>query len=133
MKTKKILYVEDDHASLKLMEHMLRRYYEIESTANAEEALQWVQSKRYDLILMDIKLGPIGMTGLDLVREIRKDDSYVNVPIIAVTAYAMAGDREKLLQKGCNDYVSKPIDFKLLMEAIQRQLPADVRQNEPAI
>lgn len=131
MKTKKILYVEDDSASLTLMEHLLRRNYDIETTSRAPKALELVQSKQYDLILMDIKLGPIGMTGLDLVEKIREIPVYQNVPIIAVTAYAMAGDRDYLIRRGCDDYVSKPIDFKMLHDAIQRHLPKNSEKNQP--
>jgi len=122
MKTKKILYVEDDSASLTLMEHLLRRHYDIETTSRAPKALELVRLKQYDLILMDIKLGPVGMTGLDLVEKIREIPAYKNVPIIAVTAYAMAGDRDYLIRKGCDDYVPKPIDFKMLNDAIKRHL-----------
>lgn len=131
MKTKKILYVEDDSASLTLMQHLLRRSYDIETTNSAQEALKLVHSKQYDLILMDIKLGPIGMTGLDLVEKIREIPVYQNVPIIAVTAYAMAGDRDYLIRRGCDDYVSKPIDFKMLNDAIQRHLPKNSEKNQP--
>ncbi len=128
MKTKKILYVEDDSASLTLMEHLLRRRYDIETTSRATKALELVRLKQYDLILMDIKLGPVGMTGLDLVEKIREIPAYKNVPIIAVTAYAMAGDRDYLIRKGCDDYVSKPIDFKMLNNAIKRHL---TEKNQP--
>jgi len=120
--TKKILYVEDDQASLTLMAHLLRKDYEIDGVQNAEQAIKMAQSKFYDLVLMDIKLGPIGMNGLEVARKIRKIPNYEDIPIIAVTAYAMAGDRENLLKNGCNDYVSKPLDFSKLKMAIKRQL-----------
>ena len=124
---KKILYVEDDHASLMLMAHLLRKDYDIDGIQNAKGAIEMVQSNPYDLILMDIKLGPIGMSGLEVAREIKKMPAYTFVPIIAVTAYAMAGDREKLLQNGCDDYVSKPLDFGKLKIAIARQLRKSTR------
>ena len=119
---KKILYVEDDRASLMLIAHLLRDKYDIDGAENAEAALENAINNRYDLILMDIKLGPIGRSGLEVIREIRKLPIYKLVPVIAVTAYAMAGDREELLKNGCDDYVSKPIDFIKLKRAIQRQL-----------
>ena len=127
--TKKILYVEDDQASLTLMAHLLRKDYEIDGVQNAEQAIKMAQSKQYDLVLMDIKLGPIGMSGLEVAREIRKIPDYEDIPIIAVTAYAMAGDRENLLKNGCDDYVSKPLDFGKLKMAIKRQLFESEQRN----
>ncbi len=127
--TKKILYVEDDQASLTLMAHLLRKNYEIDGVQDAEQAIKMAQSKLYDLVLMDIKLGPIGMSGLEVAHEIRKIPNYEDIPIIAVTAYAMAGDRENLLKNGCNDYVSKPLDFGKLKMAIKRQLFESEQKN----
>ncbi len=119
---KKILYVEDDKASLLLISHLLRNNFEMDGASNAESALEKVKRNQYDLILLDIKLGPIGKSGLEVLKEIREIPEYDAVPIIAVTAYAMAGDREEILRKGCNDYVSKPVDFKKLKHAINRQM-----------
>ncbi len=120
--TKKLLYVEDDRASLLLISHLLRNEFDVEGAIDAESALDKVRHNYFDLILMDIKLGPIGKSGLELLQKIRQLPDYKTIPVIAVTAYAMAGDREEILRKGCNDYVSKPVDFKKLKQAISRQM-----------
>jgi len=126
---KKILYVEDDRFSLLLIAHMLRDKYDIDGAENAETAFEMVLENRYDLILMDIRLGPVGKSGLELVHDIRQLPYYKVVPVIAVTAYAMAGDRENILKNGCDDYVAKPINFKILNSAILNQLKSSTHSS----
>ena len=78
-------------------------------------ALEKVQGRKYDAILMDINLG-MGMNGLELTGEIRKMPEYFNTPIIAVTAYAMKGEKEKFLDGGCSHYLSKPYSKRDIVE-----------------
>ncbi|MBN2639705.1 MAG: response regulator [Bacteroidales bacterium] len=121
---KRILYVEDDVSSQFLVEHILRRKYDIDVADKGVVALEKVQSNNYDLILMDIKLGK-GITGIEVTHEIRKLPQYRNTPILAVTAYAMPGDDDYIKEEGCNDYISKPIDFRYFKEKVDRLLQKD--------
>ncbi|MBK9097755.1 MAG: response regulator [bacterium] len=73
--------------------------------------------KKYDIILMDINLGK-GMSGVETTREIRKIESYKDVPIVAITGFAMRGDREEFIQAGCTDYLSKPFTRSKLLKLI---------------
>ena len=107
---KKILYVEDDLSSQFLVDHILKNKYDLDVAAKGMDALRMAHATKYDLILMDIKLGK-GKTGIDVTHELRQLPQYKNVPILAVTAYAMPGDDDYFIDEGCTDYISKPIDF----------------------
>ena len=96
-----ILLVEDDPIAIDLITTMLSSRYNIESISSGQGAIQKSQSKTYDLILLDINLGK-GISGLEVVKEIRKMESYRSVPVIAVTAFAMVGDKEEFLGAGCD-------------------------------
>jgi len=86
---------------------------------NGHEVLEELEQSRYDLVLMDIQM-PV-MDGMEAARRIRKIDA--NIPIIALTAYAMKGDRKKFLSRGMNDYIAKPIEKKLLFKIIDKYMP----------
>ena len=105
----KILVVEDNDRNRKLLRVLLRaKGYEVIEAANAEETMNYLEIQKPDLILMDIQLP--NTDGLALTRKIRSEVKTAHLPIIAVTAYAMKGDRERILEAGCDAYVSKPID-----------------------
>ena len=105
----KILVVEDNDRNRKLLRVLLRaKGYEVIEAANAEETMNYLEIQKPDLILMDIQLP--NTDGLALTRKIRSEVETAHLPIIAVTAYAMKGDRERILEAGCDAYVSKPID-----------------------
>jgi CheY-like chemotaxis protein len=104
-----LLLVENDQPSRDVVKIFLKNICKIEFAVNADEALEKVNSVYYDLILMDINLGK-GMNGIELTRQIRNETRYEKTPIIALTAYAMAGDKEKFIAAGCTHYVSKPFD-----------------------
>jgi len=119
MEEKKILIVEDNARNRRLLKVLLRSYgYQVIEAQNGAEALEAVRRNRPDLILMDIQLP--GIDGLELVRKIK--DKFGDIPIIAVTAYAMKGDRERILSAGCDGYVSKPIDTRELPKVIAKAL-----------
>ncbi|MBN2615226.1 MAG: response regulator [Bacteroidales bacterium] len=118
---KRILYVEDDVSSQFLVEHILRNKYDLEMAAQANEALKMAEESEYDLILMDIKLGK-GITGIELTHKLRMLPKYKETPILAVTAYAMPGDDEYIKGEGCDDYVSKPINFSEFRQKVDRLL-----------
>ena len=104
---KKVLVVDDDLATRKIVELFLRGEIEIESASNSEDASDLINNNTYSLILMDISLGK-GISGVELLKNLRTLPSYKNIPVIAVTAHAMVGDKEKFLSSGFDDYLSKP-------------------------
>lgn len=114
----KILLVEDDDTNTNLTKMFLQDEFHIDNAFTGEEALIMISDTQYDAILMDINLGT-GMDGLKTTEEIRKKSSYQSIPIIAVTAYAMDGDREHFLTHGCTHYMSKPFRKKELTELLK--------------
>ena len=116
--TKKILVVEDNQDSRELVIKVLKsRGYLIMEAADGEAALQKLAEERPDLILMDISLPKID--GYEVTRRLKKQESFKDIPIIALTAHAMKGDREKSLQAGCDGYIPKPISVRDLPDQIQ--------------
>lgn len=117
--------VEDDKVNQKLAQRLLKRKgYGITIVENGQEAVDIYEDDRFDLILMDIQM-PI-MNGLTATTKIR-EKAKVSIPIIALTAYAIKGDREKFLKKGMDDYISKPIDIDEFYKILQKHL---VKQNK---
>lgn len=116
-----ILYIEDNHDNRLLVRRVLAaENYEVVEAANAEQALEWLASGRPDLILMDINMPDID--GYTLTARIRSMPGFNTVPIIALTANVMRGDREKSLESGCDGYIQKPVDIDLLPAQILRFL-----------
>ncbi len=103
----KILVVEDDATSREVINQFLYDQYKVSFAENGEKALAYINENKYDLILLDINLGR-GMTGIEVKEKIRTINGYDKTPIIAATAYAMAGDKEKFLRGGFDQYISKP-------------------------
>jgi CheY-like chemotaxis protein len=113
----RILYVEDNPANLFLIKRVAKMGdHEVINLIDGEEALRKIDLIKPDLILMDIQLAG-QLTGLDVVRKLRQDG--LTVPIVAVTAYAMVGDRERCLEAGCNEYLSKPLPIGRVVELLQ--------------
>lgn len=109
----KILVIEDNERNRKLLKLLLQsKGYEVVETASGEEALRYLEGSKPDIILLDIQLP--NMDGLTLAKNIKSQPDKKDIPIVAVTAYAMKGDREKMLSSGCDAYVSKPIDTRSL-------------------
>ena len=121
---KEILLVEDDPVSTGVIELFLRDYYKTDTCKNADSAIQMAKQKFYSAILMDISLGP-GKDGLYAAQEIKKLKNYDEVPIIAVTAYAMRGDKEKFLEAGCTHYISKPFLKNDLLSIVNSALKSN--------
>jgi PAS domain S-box-containing protein len=119
-----VLMAEDDHFSAVLGTKLLRTFgATVSHVQNGRQALEALERERFDLALMDVQM-PI-MDGIEATTRIRKGEAgemVKNIPIIAMTSYAMDGDREKFLQAGMNAYVSKPVDIKKLMHAIAEML-----------
>jgi CheY-like chemotaxis protein len=113
---KKILIVEDVDLNLELLVQLLEDEYELVTAGDGEQGVAVAKSERPDLILMDMSL-PI-VDGWEATRRIKAIEEFKDVPIIALTAHAMAGDREKALEAGCDDYLTKPLDDDLLYEKL---------------
>lgn len=118
---KVILIVEDDQKSLKLIRELLQiSGYTTLEAINGELGVKLARAKKPDLILMDIQL-PI-MDGYEATRILKSDTSTKNIPVLALTAYAMSGDEEKTLQAGCEGYFTKPINTREFLEKIAEYL-----------
>lgn len=124
MKKPEILLVEDDSINAFVILKFLGETYQVTHASNGQEALDEAESKAYELILMDINLGDEHFDGVEALKRIRKLPTRKDVPIMAVTAYAMNGDRERFLQAGFNAYVAKPVKKELLMGEMERLLHA---------
>ena len=114
---KKILIVEDMAWNRDLLVQILEAHFEVVEAENGARGLEMAKAEKPDLILMDMSLPE--MDGWELVEMIRKSETDGRVPIIAVTAHAMASDEARALSVGCDGYLPKPIDEDLLMEKIQ--------------
>ncbi len=113
----KILVIEDNDLNRKLFNAILESgHYDHISAADAEEGLKLAKEHHPDLILMDIQLP--GMDGLTATRHLKEDPVLKNIPVIALTAYAMPEDKEKALSAGCDGYISKPVDVQTLLERV---------------
>lgn len=117
----KILLVEDNEISIKLTKQFLTKICNMDYAIEPSRALDMASKTKYDLILLDINLGK-EMDGLQLIKEIRKIEGYENTPIVAVTGYALRGDRERMLEGGCIDYIKKPFDKSTLINTIKKIL-----------
>ena len=117
-----ILVVEDNDMNMQLVEFLLEEGgYRIVKATSGEEALSLTRDGTApDLILMDIHLP--GMDGLSVVRAMKEDARTARIPILALTAHAMRGDRDRFLEAGCDGYISKPIDVKTFIASIERYL-----------
>jgi len=106
--TKTVLIVEDNELNMKLFNDLLEAHgYQTLQTRNGMEALSLARAHRPSLILMDIQLPEV--SGLEVTKWLKEDDELRDIPVIAVTAYAMRGDEERIRQGGCEAYISKPI------------------------
>ncbi|MFO1188819.1 MAG: response regulator [Alphaproteobacteria bacterium] len=119
---KTILIVEDNDLNMKLFHDLLEAHgYRTVQTKDGMEALKLARLHRPDLILMDIQLPEV--SGLEVTRWIREDADLKAIPIVAVTAFAMKGDEEKIRQGGCEAYIAKPISISKFLETIESFLP----------
>lgn len=116
--TKTVLIVEDNELNMKLFRDLLEAYgIGTIETRSGLEVLDIARAKRPDLILMDIQLPEV--SGLDVTKWLKSDETLKHIPVIAVTAFAMKGDEEKIRDGGCEDYISKPISVTRFLEVIQ--------------
>ena len=117
----RVLIVDDNPTNLKLVAYLVKAQgYEVDTASDADTALAAIHARKPAVILMDLQLP--GVDGLELTRRIKTDQATSDIAIIAVTAYAMKGDREKALEAGCDDYVTKPIDTRALPGVIAKHV-----------
>ncbi len=119
----RILAVEDNSETQLLLEHLLKKSFDVQVVAGVDEALEAVDAHPFDAFLLDINLSE-QRTGTDLLHLLRERDDMEDVPAIALTAYAMPGDREDFLEAGFDQYVSKPFTRADLTDAIESTLPS---------
>lgn len=118
---KTVLVVEDNELNMKLFSDLLEAHgYRVVQARTGPEALAAARQNVPDLILMDIQLPEI--SGLQVTQEILKDELLADIPIIAVTAFAMKGDEERIRAGGCRDYIAKPISVVSFLEKVKRYL-----------
>jgi CheY-like chemotaxis protein len=117
-KNTRILMVEDDELNIKMVAAFLNSKYKLEAARSGEDALKKLLDNNYDIILMDIGLKNV-MNGLDVTKRLRKMPNYKNTPVIALTAYALSGDRERILNAGCSHYLTKPFAKKQLTDLLE--------------
>ena len=117
---KKVLVVEDVDFNRELVVQLLEDKYHVIEAVNGQEGVELAERARPDLILMDLSL-PV-MDGWEATRRLKADDDLRLIPVIALTAHAMAGDEEKALVAGCDDYLIKPLDEEELMVRIAKYL-----------
>jgi two-component system cell cycle response regulator DivK len=117
----KILYVEDNDDNVYVMKGRLPRLgFEVVVAVDGEQGVVMAETEAPDLILMDLRLP--GIDGWEATRRIKSAPATKAIPVIALSAHAMAGDREKALEAGCDDYDTKPVDFPKLLERIKTVL-----------
>ena len=117
----KILSVDDEKINRDILTRLLNNQYNIITVSDGKSAFEKTESENFDLILMDINLGK-PPDGIEVTKKLRSSSKYQRIPIIALTAYAMEGDREKFISAGCTDYVSMPFNKDHLCEVIKKYL-----------
>ena len=125
----KILIAEDNAVNRELLRELLEiRGYTVVEACDGEEALRIIEQTQPDLVLLDIGM-PL-LDGFGVIRKIRENPRFASMPVVAVTAYAMQGDREKILSSKFDGYLSKPVDARSLVQELDRVLS---RQGEPEV
>ena len=129
MAGEKILVVEDNPVNRRLVEFLLRSNgYRVHQVATAEDAFEALQDDRPHLILMDLRLP--GTDGLTATMRLKADPATRDIPVLAVTAYAMPGDREQALAAGCAGYITKPIDPGMFLREVASFLDTGTRTED---
>jgi len=125
MMSKKVLIVEDNELNMKLFHDLLdSQGYQTFQTREGLQAMALARQHMPDLILMDIQLPEI--SGLEVTKWLKDDEELAHIPIIAVTAFAMKGDEERIRQGGCEAYISKPISVMPFLETVRKHLGTPV-------
>jgi len=121
---KTVLIVEDNELNMKLFNDLLEAHgYATLNTSHGIEAMELARAHKPDLILMDIQLPEV--SGLEVTRWLKADDELKSIPVIAITAFAMKGDEERIREGGCEAYMSKPISVSKFIATVKTYLEAD--------
>ncbi len=129
--THKVLIVEDNELNMKLFHDLLEAHgIDTVQTNEGRKAYDMVVEHQPDLIIMDIQLPEI--SGLDITKRLKADDDLKHIPVIAVTAFAMKGDEQKIREGGCEDYVSKPISVSNFIETVKKHLKDEETEKDYA-
>lgn len=116
-----ILVAEDDPASRELLREILEDVgYQVVEAANGREALEKIEQVQPHLVILDLQM-PV-LDGFGVVRQLRQDERFASLPVVALTAYAMRGDREKILGSGFTAYLAKPVDANALRTQVEQLL-----------
>ncbi len=127
---KTVLVVEDNDLNMKLFHDLLEAHgYNVLKAMEGMEGLRMAREHRPDLILMDIQLP--GICGLEATKRLKADETLKSIPVIAITAFAMEGDKERLLEGGCDGYISKPISIPNFLQTVERFANRAVAEWEP--
>lgn len=119
--TKKVLIVEDNELNMKLFRDLLEAHgIDTVACANGMAVMDMARQEKPDLILMDIQLPEV--SGLDVTKWLKEDEELKDITVIAITAFAMKGDEEKIREGGCEDYISKPISVTQFLDVVQKHL-----------
>lgn len=131
--SKTVLIVEDNALNMKLFHDLLEAHgIDTLETSDGKMVLDIAREHKPDLILMDIQLPEV--SGLDVTKWLKEDDELKGIPVIAVTAFAMKGDEQKIREGGCEDYISKPISVGSFMDTINRYLePPETPESAEAV
>ncbi len=122
--TQNILIVEDNELNMKLFNDLLEAHgYNTLQSRNGMEAFELARLHRPDLVLMDIQLPEV--SGLEVIKWLKEDDELCGIPVIAVTAFAMMGDEDRIREAGCEAYLSKPISVANFLDVVSQHLPVE--------
>ncbi len=128
--TKSVLVVEDNDLNMRLFHDVLEAHgYNVLQAKDGMEGLRMAHEQRPDLILMDIQLPDV--SGLEVTKWLKDDETLKSIPVIAITAFAMAGDKEKFLEGGCDAYIDKPISIPNFLQTVERLAKPLVAEREP--
>jgi two-component system cell cycle response regulator DivK len=126
----KVLVIEDNEQNLYLVRFILERSgYEVFAAPDGKAGIEMAALLKPDLILLDIQL-PV-MDGYAVARHLRQNPELADTPIVAVTSYAMSGDREKVMEAGCNGYIEKPINPDTFVAKVEKHLPPKLAGEQP--
>ena len=118
---KKIMIVEDNELNMKLFNDLLQAQgYSTVQSSDGKDVINLARQSRPHLIIMDVQLP--GVSGIELTRKLKADAELKTIPILAVTAFAMKGDQEKVMDSGCDDYLPKPISIPVFLETVAKYL-----------
>ena len=119
--SKTILIVEDNELNMRLFTDLLQAHgYETIQSPDGSDAIDLAKNQKPDLIIMDIQLP--GMSGIEITKLLKADDELAHIPVIAVTAFAMKGDEEKIREGGCEGYIAKPISVPTFLDTVAKFL-----------